>query len=133
MMAPTTQPLAECLHDIPGRVRARVASIEGDRALARSLAAKLRSIEGVKDVAASPLTGTLLVHYDPKAVDRALVLRAMGCPPAEVAQPRAPRPLAGRGRGGGGGNARTMRWVVAGFLAHQIVEFAAAGIVLALL
>jgi hypothetical protein len=55
----------QCIHHIPGRLRVRVAGIKGDAQGASRLGCLLREVDGVTSVAANPLTGSVLVHYDP--------------------------------------------------------------------
>jgi hypothetical protein len=54
----------QVVHALPGRVRLKVAGVKGNPALARRAQEKLAQVPGIKQVAAQPTTGSLLVHYD---------------------------------------------------------------------
>jgi len=62
---------------IPGRVRLWVEGVRGDRAHARSVQRALARLPGVRHAAASPLTGTALVHYDPSSTSPSEICRAL--------------------------------------------------------
>lgn len=55
------------VHHLPGRLRIRVAAIKGNTTRARGLESILQAKEGVATVEANPLTGSVLIHYDPAA------------------------------------------------------------------
>ncbi len=52
------------VHALPGRVRLRVAKVKGNPALARQAQKKLAQVPGIRQVEATPGTGSLLIHYD---------------------------------------------------------------------
>jgi len=52
------------VHAIDGRLRLKVAKIRRNIAAAHMLEESLRSIDGVKKVKATPLTGSVLIEYD---------------------------------------------------------------------
>jgi len=59
----------EVMHHVPGRIRLHVPII---RKLPVSTLKKLSTLpvpEGVKDVSANPITGSLVITYDPQRVD----------------------------------------------------------------
>ncbi len=58
------------VHDIPGRLRFRLALLRGDRRAAAALRRRVRAIQGVHAVSANPLTGSLIVHHDDAAATR---------------------------------------------------------------
>jgi copper chaperone CopZ len=71
-------------HVLQGRLRIKVAGVKGSPEGAARVEAHLASIDGVFAVAANPMTGSVLVHYDPAAVrqgDIVEALRALGCLP----------------------------------------------------
>jgi len=52
------------IHDLPGRLRIKVRAIKGreqDGALAR---AQIEALDGVFSARVSPVTGSILIHYD---------------------------------------------------------------------
>ncbi|MEW6380255.1 MAG: HMA2 domain-containing protein [bacterium] len=53
------------IHAIPGRVRIRILKIKNNPALAAEIREKFSVIDGMKQVEANPVTGSILIHYDP--------------------------------------------------------------------
>jgi P-type Ca2+ transporter type 2C len=71
-MAPAVVPVSLV---VPGRARLRVPAVRGKPLLATRLADRLGAHSGVREVRASPVTGSLLVLFDPTRLDtRALML-----------------------------------------------------------
>ena len=62
-------PSVMILSSTPGRVRFDVSGLRGRRDLAAALTSTLRHLSGVSDVTTSPVTGRLLVHFDPEQQD----------------------------------------------------------------
>jgi Ca2+-transporting ATPase len=58
---PSVVPLSVC---VPGRARVRVRALRGQPALARMLERRLAGHEAIRSVTTSPLTGSVLVHFD---------------------------------------------------------------------
>ncbi len=56
-------PLAEIVHESPGRVRLRIENKLGDAVFFASVASGLSSLGGVDDVAVRPLTGSILIQH----------------------------------------------------------------------
>jgi len=54
-----------CVHALPGRVRIKVAAIKKAPELALQVEQTLRQEPGVAEAVANPVTGSVLVHYDP--------------------------------------------------------------------
>lgn len=52
------------VHALPGRVRLKVAQVKGNPALARQAQKQLARVPGIRQVEATPGTGSLLIHYD---------------------------------------------------------------------
>lgn len=52
------------IHHIPGRLRVRVGALKGNPCAAHKVATMLREVEGVGQVEANTLTGSVLIHYD---------------------------------------------------------------------
>jgi hypothetical protein len=57
-----------CVHALPGRLRVRVPAIKKAPEVAARVEQTLRQEEAVVNVAASPVTGSVLVHYDPAQI-----------------------------------------------------------------
>jgi hypothetical protein len=55
----------ELLHATPGRIRLRIAEVKANPALAREIQRQFATFKGVRRVDANPLTGSVLVLYDP--------------------------------------------------------------------
>jgi hypothetical protein len=73
-------PTVEVLSAVPGRARLRVQGLRDDAARAAEVAATVRALDGVTAAEASPLTGTLLVRFDPGRVDVATIAAALEPP-----------------------------------------------------
>jgi hypothetical protein len=56
------------LHSLPGRIRFRIKSLQYDDGMARDMEARLAAIQGIAEVGASPVTGSLLISYHSKKV-----------------------------------------------------------------
>jgi allophanate hydrolase subunit 1 len=63
-----------CVHALPGRLRVKLAAIKRAPAVAEHLEQVLRRDKGIKDAVANPLTGSLLVHYDPQRTSSQAIL-----------------------------------------------------------
>jgi hypothetical protein len=57
----------EILHALPGRVRLRVAGLKRDPALAQVLEGRIAGYPAIRHVEASPVTGNVLIRFDPAA------------------------------------------------------------------
>ena len=55
---------AKIVTDFPGRVRVRDAQLKGQTRLAQQCVEKLDQLDGIDEVHASPLTGSILLIYD---------------------------------------------------------------------
>jgi hypothetical protein len=56
------------VHALPGRIRLKVAQVRENPTFASQLRARLGAIQGIQKVEVNPLTGSVLVFYDAKAV-----------------------------------------------------------------
>ncbi len=56
------------VHAIPGRIRLKVAQLRHNPPLARGIQERLGAVRGIQGVEATPLTGSVLVLFDPQAV-----------------------------------------------------------------
>ena len=64
-------------HAIPGRVRFVVPSLRGAGPDGLAAVRRLASLDGIDRVDASPISGSLVVHYRPETVDPPLLLGAV--------------------------------------------------------
>jgi hypothetical protein len=55
-------------HYIPGRIRIRVSKVKGNASLAEDIRQNFSAIAGIHKVEANPLTGSVLVEYDPQMI-----------------------------------------------------------------
>jgi hypothetical protein len=72
------------IHALEGRLRIKVAGVKGTPAGASRVEAHLRSVDGILEVIANPMTGNVLVLYDPGTTHQDAIvgaLRALGCLP----------------------------------------------------
>jgi hypothetical protein len=63
------------IHQTYGRMRVRIASLKGNLPFCRTLVRELSALPGVKRVAASDITGSVVVYFDPSVVPSSSVLR----------------------------------------------------------
>ena len=56
------------IHFIPGRVRLRIQEIKENAKLAREIQQAFINIPGITTVDMNPLTGSVLIKYDPKSL-----------------------------------------------------------------
>jgi hypothetical protein len=54
-----------CLHAVPGRLRIRIPNLKASTRLAAALESELERVEGIRSVEANPVTGNVLIVYDP--------------------------------------------------------------------
>jgi hypothetical protein len=66
------------LHALDGRLRIRLGSIKRNLQAAASVTQSLLSLDGVKAVRANPVTGSVLVHYDPWRISQTDLLELLG-------------------------------------------------------
>ena len=67
------------VHHVPGRLRVRVPGVKGNAAEANSLEKRIRAHYGVTNVQTNPLTGSVLVHYDPATASVSTLSQLMLC------------------------------------------------------
>jgi hypothetical protein len=75
------------VHEIPGRLRLRGPRLKGRPDDSVALADAARNLPGVSEVCANPLTGSLVVCYDPAAGNRDEIVRAVGGTLQQAVQP----------------------------------------------
>jgi hypothetical protein len=56
------------VHAIPGRVRLKVAGLKATSSLGVTIQTRLRAVPGIRAVETNPLTGSVLVFFDPEAL-----------------------------------------------------------------
>jgi copper chaperone CopZ len=65
------------LHVVRGRVRVKVPEVKRCRVKAREVEQTLRKMQGVTHVKANPLTGNVLILFQPRLVDLSQILSAL--------------------------------------------------------
>ncbi len=71
---PAQRPSFASMHLTPGRLRLRMPERRGDEAFARQVEQLLAPIPGVTQVHANPVTGSVLVRFDPRQMDAQQIL-----------------------------------------------------------
>jgi len=81
-----------CVHALPGRLRVKLAAIKKAPAVAEHLEQVLRRECGVAEAVANPVTGSLLVRYDPQRTTSQAILARLA--PYGLSSTTAPPPSA---------------------------------------
>jgi hypothetical protein len=68
---------AQLRHYVPGRLRVKLASIQWNEGRAFIAERMLRKLDGVQSAGANTLTGSVVVHFDPRVTSVALILAAL--------------------------------------------------------
>jgi hypothetical protein len=56
------------LHHVPGRLRVSLPAVKRNRAAAAAVERALAALDGIRAVHANPLTGSVIVRYDPARI-----------------------------------------------------------------
>jgi copper chaperone CopZ len=64
-------------HHVPGRLRVTSSKLKRNPAAAARLQTALQELSGVRSVTVSPITGSILIHYDRKATGVEQLLTAL--------------------------------------------------------
>jgi len=70
------------IHALEGRLRIKVPELRGAAETARDIESRLRALPAVDEATANPVTGNVLVLYDPRRITHAQIvdlLRSWGC------------------------------------------------------
>ena len=65
------------LHALDGRIRIKLAGVKGSPAAASLVQERLRYCDGVVDVQANPITGNVLILYEPARVKQATLMEQL--------------------------------------------------------
>jgi hypothetical protein len=68
------------VHAVPGRLRFRSTILKAQPDLAAELIGRMRRIPGVAHVSLNPITGSLVVCYDPAVISAETVVEQVGSP-----------------------------------------------------
>jgi cation transport ATPase len=92
----TTLTTWDIMHDRPGRIRLRHHTVYRDAALANRLRGVIENMAGVIECAVWPVTGSVLIRFDPGLTSAAYLLqvldRARSMPPLSEQMPISPKP-----------------------------------------
>jgi copper chaperone CopZ len=66
--------MAHYIHKVPGRIRVTLPALRRKDDFCRDLQAALEAMYGVNDAAVKPLTGSVVVNYDPDMIDGSEIL-----------------------------------------------------------
>lgn len=90
MSAEGTSRLSVRHSGVPGRIRFSVVGLRRNPALKAAVEAAFNDLAGVRSASANPLTGNVLVHYDPHRWEGSDLMREAGRRLSGVTGPRAP-------------------------------------------
>jgi hypothetical protein len=65
------------VHHVPGRLRVKAPALKRNPALAARTCSRVTAVEGVSGADANPVTGSLIVTYDPLRVDPRVLLQRL--------------------------------------------------------
>ncbi len=66
-------------HAIDGRIRIHIPEIKGSVVKAREAEARLMGFGGIANVIANPITGNVLINYDPRRISQGDVFQTLRC------------------------------------------------------
>ena len=69
--------MVEPVHHIPGRLRIKSRHFKTFPKEAARLAGRIEQMRGVRSVALSALTGSMVIYYDPRTIDEGVLLGAL--------------------------------------------------------
>ncbi len=64
------------VHALEGRLRIKVPEVKGSSLKAREIEGHLALCPGVEEVSANPITGSVLVHYNPRLIGQEEIILA---------------------------------------------------------
>lgn len=65
------------VHQVPGRLRVKIPSVKNNPGKASDVRRILEQIEGIDSTAVNTITGSIVIHYDSRAVDSGAILDAL--------------------------------------------------------
>ena len=74
----------ECVHHVPGRLRARVAGGRDDLRKLEAICDEFAAVRGVRSATPNPLTGSIVIDYDPSVLDPETVSAAFATPRSRI-------------------------------------------------
>ncbi len=124
-MIADTRDKPHILSSIPGRIRVHLPHWPGNGQ--RSLERRVRTLPGVRRVEANPLTGNILINFDPRTTDENALLAILGTARQDTAGLPEDKPLPPVMHDGGSGPVRHARIAVRGLdrdprVARKVLE-----------
>ena len=65
------------IHDICGRLRVKIPLIKRNPIAASDARHLLEQIRGTQSITVNPMTGSIVIHYDPKAINSQVLLKKL--------------------------------------------------------
>lgn len=65
------------LHDVPGRLRIRTPLIKKKHDMVDDVHSVLRPVYGISGISVNPVTGSIVVNYDPKIINSRAIVEKM--------------------------------------------------------
>jgi hypothetical protein len=69
--------MTDYLHALDGRMRIKITEVKGSSGAAEEITRYLHSFRGIDNVNANPITGNVLIHYNPEQIAQTGILRLL--------------------------------------------------------
>jgi copper chaperone CopZ len=120
--------ISSYVHAVEGRLRIKVPEVKGAPLKAREIEGHLTLCPGVEEVSANPITGSVLVLYNPRLIGQEEVILAF----KEIGYLEENAPKANRGAGGNPSHESTIARVTTA-VASTLMEVALSSLVAAII
>jgi len=64
------------VHDVPGRLRIKNEALKANPVLSAAVQSQLEGLHGVEKITVNPMTGSILIHYDPSGLSSREIFKA---------------------------------------------------------
>jgi copper chaperone CopZ len=64
-------------HATPGRLRIKISQVKGSQEIAQKVERILKNLQGVQGITANPLTGNVLVLFDPESLTHSEIVEVL--------------------------------------------------------
>ncbi|MEW6664945.1 MAG: HMA2 domain-containing protein [Thermodesulfobacteriota bacterium] len=65
------------IHTVPGRLRVKIPTMRSNPHADEEMASLFSGHKGIKNIAANPITGSVVINYDPTILDSGRILKAL--------------------------------------------------------
>ncbi len=120
--------ISSYVHALEGRLRIKIPEVKGAPPKAREVERHLAACAGVEEVSASPITGSVLVHYNPRLIGQEEIIFAF----QEIGYLVEGEPKAPQGSGGNTAQEGTLARVTQA-VASTLMEIALSSLVAAII